>query len=113
MLGQGRSLNSVSKQTGISRWALRSWQNRLLPLRPERAECTRCAVPPEAPADAPAYAYLLGLYLGDGCVSRLARTYTLRIACADAWPGLIEECSRAVKAVRRTTASSTSRLRAA
>jgi hypothetical protein len=90
----------VSKQTGISRWALRSWQNRLLPLHPERAECARCASPAEAPADTHAYAYLLGLYLGDGCVSRLARTYTLRIACADAWPGLIAECTRAVKAVR-------------
>ncbi|MFC4497366.1 transcriptional regulator [Streptomyces ovatisporus] len=100
LLAQGRSLNSVSKQTGISRSALRSWQIRLQPLHPERAGCVRCASPPKAPADTVAYAYLLGLYLGDGCVSRLARTHTLRIACADAWPGLIEECSRAIKAVR-------------
>lgn len=100
LLGQGRSLNSVSKQTGISRSALRSWQMRLLPLQPGRATCARCAQPPEPPPDKAAYVYLLGLYLGDGCVSRLARTFSLRIACADAWPGLIDECSRAIRAVR-------------
>ncbi|WP_055485626.1 hypothetical protein [Streptomyces sp. WMMB 322] len=100
LVAQGRSLNSVSKQTGISRWALRTWQGRLLPLRPGAAQCCRCANPPVPPADGPGYAYLLGLYLGDGCVSRLARTYSLRIACADAWPGLIDECARAVKTVR-------------
>lgn len=100
LVTQGRSLNSVSKQTGISRWALRTWQKRLTPLRPGAARCCRCAAPPAPPGDAPNYAYLLGLYLGDGCVSRLRRTYSLRIACADAWPGLIEECARAVKAIR-------------
>ena len=33
-------------------------------------------------------------------MSRLARTYTLRISCANAWPGLIDECERAIRAVR-------------
>lgn len=99
-MAQGRSLNSVTKQTGISRWALRSWQQRLLPVRPGAARCVRCADPPEPPADAANYACLLGLYLGDGCVSRLDHTYSLRVACADAWPGLIDECERAIKLVR-------------
>ncbi|MFD5435208.1 hypothetical protein ACFWJ4_24060 [Kitasatospora sp. NPDC127067] len=46
------------------------------------------------------YAYLLGLYLGDGCISKGRReVYALRIACCDTWPGLIEECVRAVSAV--------------
>ncbi|NLU74660.1 transcriptional regulator [Streptomyces sp. HNM0575] len=100
LVAQGRSLNSVSRQTGISRAAIRSWQTRLLPVRPGAAECSRCALVPAPPPDAPNYAYLLGLYLGDGCVSRLARTYSLRIACSNSWPGLIEECARAVKRVR-------------
>ena len=99
LIAQGRSLNSVSKETGISRWALRSWQRRLHPLSPKSA-CPRCSSPPRPPDDPAAYSYLLGLYLGDGCVSRLARTYTLRISCANAWPGLIDECERAIRAVR-------------
>ncbi|MFF4499162.1 transcriptional regulator [Streptomyces sp. NPDC001401] len=96
LVAQGRSLNSVSRETGISRAALRSWQSRIEPL-------LRMASPdPGPPADEHAYAYLLGLYLGDGCVSPHPRGtgYYLRIACADAWPGLIEQCRDAIKKVR-------------
>ncbi|MFC9270182.1 helix-turn-helix domain-containing protein [Streptomyces zhihengii] len=98
LLSQGRSLNSVSGELGVSRSALRSWKARLAPLRPG-LPCPRCqsgAAPPGA-----AYAYLLGLYLGDGCVSALPRgVHLLRIACADAWPGLVDACAGAVRAVR-------------
>ena len=92
LVSQGRSLNSVSKETGISRAAIRSWQDRLEPL-------PRMAPPdPEPPADEVAYAYLLGLYLGDGCISAHPRStgHYLRIACADAWPGLLQECREAI-----------------
>ncbi|MFV8188687.1 MULTISPECIES: helix-turn-helix domain-containing protein [unclassified Streptomyces] len=95
LVSQGRSLNSVSRETGISRAAIRSWQSRLEPLPRMAPE------DPGPPADALAYAYLLGLYLGDGCVSAHPRSgYYLRIACADAWPGLIELCRDAIKKVR-------------
>ena len=54
--------------------------------------------------DEEAYAYLLGLYLGDGCISASGDpakgVWALRIACADAWPGLIAECQAAMAAVR-------------
>ncbi|MFD8223602.1 helix-turn-helix domain-containing protein [Streptomyces massasporeus] len=95
LVAQGRSLNSVSRETGISRAALRSWHHRLEPL-PRRAP-----PPPGPPADGPAYCYLLGLYLGDGCISAHPRGgHYLRIACADAWPGLIELCRQAIGRVR-------------
>ncbi|WP_348532838.1 hypothetical protein [Kitasatospora sp. MAP5-34] len=49
------------------------------------------------------YAYLLGLYLGDGCISEgRGGVHALRIACGNAWPGLIDECARAVTAVLPT-----------
>ncbi|WP_432059020.1 transcriptional regulator [Streptomyces sp. S1] len=106
LLGDGRSLNSVSKQTGISRAALRSWQTRLEPLPRmggPSAPCPRCRPLPGMPDDTAAYAYLLGLYLGDGCISDHPRGgHHLRIACADAWPGLIEACRSAVLAVQPT-----------
>ncbi|QFQ96538.1 helix-turn-helix domain-containing protein [Streptomyces phaeolivaceus] len=96
LVAQGRSLNSVSRETGISRSAIRAWQERLEPL-------PRMATPaPGPPADEPAYAYLLGLYLGDGCISAHPRGtgYYLRIACANAWPGLLKQCREAITAVR-------------
>ncbi|MFJ4815318.1 transcriptional regulator [Streptomyces sp. NPDC088801] len=95
LVAKGRSLNSVSRQTGISRSAIRSWQDRLQP-RPRMAHPD-----PGPPSDESAYAYLLGLYLGDGCISPHSRGgYYLRIACADDWPGLIEECREAIGKVR-------------
>ncbi|OEJ31526.1 helix-turn-helix domain-containing protein [Streptomyces subrutilus] len=95
LLDHGRSLNSVSKETGISRAAIRAWQVRIEPL--PRMNQTQCTAPP----DPAAYSYLLGLYLGDGCISPHPRGgYHLRIACADAWPGLIEQCRAAILAVR-------------
>ncbi|MGW7199077.1 helix-turn-helix domain-containing protein [Streptomyces chryseus] len=104
LVAQGGTLSSVSKQTGISRSAIRDWQARIEPvprLRAQAAPCPRCGPAPGVPADTAAYAYLLGLYLGDGCLSRhRARGHYLRIACADAWPGLIELCRDAIAAVR-------------
>ncbi|MFE6976719.1 hypothetical protein [Streptomyces sp. NPDC057682] len=103
LLDHGLSLNAVSKQTGISRAAIRAWLTLIEPL-PRilgHTDCPRCA-PVSLPLNDPAnYAYLLGLYLGDGCISAhpRGRGYYLRIACADAWPGLIEECRNAIAAI--------------
>ncbi|MFJ5677318.1 transcriptional regulator [Streptomyces sp. NPDC093097] len=100
LVAQGRSLNSVSKQTGISRHAIRAWTTRIEPLS-RKAECPRCEQEPRLPDATGSYAYLLGLYLGDGCISRQPRGgYALRIACADAWPGLITACREAMRTVR-------------
>ncbi|MFE3584822.1 transcriptional regulator [Streptomyces vinaceus] len=97
LLSDGRSLNSVSKETGISRAAIRTWKTRLEPLPRLLPQALPCA----APTDKASYAYLLGLYLGDGCISPHPRGgHHLRIACADAWPGLIDLCRAAIKAVR-------------
>ncbi|WP_306333977.1 hypothetical protein [Streptomyces sp. KL118A] len=63
--------------------------------------CPRCHDTPGEPDEPASYAYLLGLYLGDGCISPHRRgIHSLRIACADAWPGLIDACADAIRAVR-------------
>jgi hypothetical protein len=49
-----------------------------------------------APADPYSYAWLLGFYLGDGCVSRTTRTYQLRIVLDRAYPEVIDDCVTAV-----------------
>ena len=103
LIGQGLSLRAASKSTGVSRATLRDWLD-----HPEktgaRASCPRCEPQPRLLEPRRDYAYLLGLYLGDGCISvggdPAKGVWVLRIACADAWPGLIEECKKAVSAVR-------------
>lgn len=99
LVAQGRSLNSVSKQTGVSRAAIRSWQARLEPLA--TTPCPRCADTPTSIENPSSYAYLLGLYLGDGWISTSrSGVHFLRIACDDAWPGLIDACAEAIQLAR-------------
>lgn len=105
LVAHGQSLRAVSLATGIARSTLREWREnpeKLVSAR--RNTCPRCpgigaAVEPQRD-----YAYLLGLYLGDGCLSRQGPAskgvWKLRITCADAWPGLIDECTKTMLAVR-------------
>jgi hypothetical protein len=48
-----------------------------------------------------AYAYVLGLYLGDGHISHYSehRVPNLMITCTQSWPGLMDECEEAVRTV--------------
>ncbi|GGN69171.1 hypothetical protein GCM10011579_043180 [Streptomyces albiflavescens] len=101
LVAQGRSLNSVSKETGVSRAAIRSWQSRIEPRRRSGSPCPRCQDVPAPPANQAAYAYLLGLYLGDGCINAHRRgVYFIRIVLDNAWPGIIDACEAAMRSVR-------------
>ena len=101
LVAQGRSLNSVSKETGISRATIRSWRTCIEPRKRQGLACPRCQDEP-APLEEPAaYAYLLGLYLGDGHISTNRRgVYAMRIVLDQAWPGIIDACEAALYAVR-------------
>jgi hypothetical protein len=49
------------------------------------------------PPDAWSYSYLLGMYLGDGCISNTGRrSYQLVITCALDYPDIIDDCVTAV-----------------
>jgi Homeodomain-like domain-containing protein len=101
LIGQGWSQAAVSRELNISKAAVREWLRTggAFKVRGGSAVCFRCN--PEAPCDEAAYAYLLGLYLGDGCISKAANkdVYALRIACCDAWPGLMDMCEQAMRTV--------------
>ena len=104
LLAHGQSFREASAATGISQRALREWWSspEKLYLSSNRT-CPRCAEAKTTVEPWPDYAYLLGLYLGDGCISRPRPSkdvWALRIMCADAWPGLIVECKRTMIAVR-------------
>jgi hypothetical protein len=87
---------------GVSVAAIRHWRSgrRRVPhgtVADRRTGCPRCH---GRSMDESAYAYLLGLYLGDGHIARGRRdVYALSIACSDDWPGLIKAARRALPAV--------------
>lgn len=105
LIAQGQSLREVSLVMGIAQTTLRGWWDNpeKLTLSSKRT-CPRCSEVKTAIEPRREYAYLLGLYLGDGCISRQKPAskgvWKLRIMCADAWPGLMVECRRAMIAVR-------------
>ena len=61
-------------------------------------KCPRCD---GRDLDEPAYSYLLGLYLGDGHISHYSehRVPNLMIACTESWPGLMDACEAAMRAI--------------
>jgi hypothetical protein len=83
LMERGISLRSISISTGISRATLHDWREHPVSTNP-RATCPRCAPSPTLPEPQADYAYLLGLYLGDGCISlagaRDKEVWKLRIA---------------------------------
>ncbi|MCW2784099.1 MAG: hypothetical protein JWP74_616 [Marmoricola sp.] len=94
LLATGVSLSDVSRSLGIGRSTIRDWSS--------SAPVRGCPAP-HAPTRA--YAALLGFYLGDGCISRNGRAYSLRISCDAKFPGIIadvEACIEAVHPDRRT-----------
>jgi hypothetical protein len=99
---QGLIDRVVAQQVGVSIGAVQKWRTGIRRASgTAKPGCPRCD---GDPLDERAYSYLLGLYLGDGCISRGSTrnkdVWKLSIACADAWPGLIQECARAIQAVR-------------
>jgi hypothetical protein len=48
------------------------------------------------PPDLWSYSYLLGMYLGDGCVTGNGPSYQLVVACDAAYPDIIEDCATAM-----------------
>ncbi|MFE3253207.1 helix-turn-helix domain-containing protein [Streptomyces sp. NPDC059209] len=60
-----------------------------------------CPICHGRPLDHPAYAYVLGLYLGDGHISHYAkhRVPSLMITMDDSWPGLQDAAEAALRAV--------------
>ena len=92
----GLSLSQVSRELGVHRSTLRAWEaNPQIGARPSGCGICESTPIPEAP-----YAALLGYYLGDGCISRNARYFTLRVTCDLAYPDIIEDVETLVRRVR-------------
>ena len=85
----------ISRRMGIPRGTIRDWRRPSNVKRTATEACPRCwrAAKPMwfTAAD---YSELLGLYLGDGCISSGPRTSRLRIALDTKYPGIIEDGER-------------------
>ncbi|MFD5699933.1 helix-turn-helix domain-containing protein [Streptomyces lasiicapitis] len=91
-----RELSLPASTVGV--WLHRDRARRGQLPAPRSHECPRCD---GRELDTKAYSYLLGWYLGDGYISQHSehRAPSLRITCDNAWPGLMAECERVVRAV--------------
>jgi hypothetical protein len=98
----GLSDVEVGQRTGIPRSTVRDWRRGLVPRRAPNQRAKECPICTPGAATLPAapYAYLLGLYLGDGHVARHPRTYCLRVFLDAAYPVIVESCRRATAAER-------------
>ncbi|MFD6094804.1 transposase [Nocardiopsis flavescens] len=107
LLDPGLSRAEVSRRLGVAPGTLRAWsQDRtLIDKYRGDGECPRCAPLPRPPARAGDYSHLLGLYLGDGTITRTGNSnggagiWRLRVSCTTSWPRLIQECADSLGAV--------------
>jgi hypothetical protein len=88
---------------GVSVAAIRHWRRgsrRSGGRRNRDGDAPRCLRCHDRPLDENAYAYLLGLYLGDGHMT-LGRkgVWALSITCCDGWPGLMAQARLAMSTV--------------
>ena len=100
---QGLNASEIARRTGIPRATIRDWLAGRVPRGAQRDEesCMACGRPAHRPDDLPPdYVYLLGLYLGDGCISTHPRgVYRLRVILDLRYPRIIDECEQAIRAV--------------
>jgi hypothetical protein len=94
----GENASSIARTTGVPRSTLRQWLGLGRPASPRWVACSLCN--PDAELDHAAYVYLLGLYLGDGCISKQPKdVWRLRIFQTSKYVCHIEECAIAMHAV--------------
>jgi hypothetical protein len=100
---RGHTATEISELVGIPRRTVCDWLHSRLPRGgPEVVLCTDCGQPAHRLEDLPeVYAYLLGIYLGDGCLSAHPRgVFRLRIVLDAAYPRIIDEVAAAIDEVR-------------
>jgi Homeodomain-like domain len=95
LVGEGVNDCEIARRLGVPRSTVRDWRRpTYVPTRPREAvqtcpRCWRSCVPITAGADD--YAELLGLYLGDGHITQMARAQRLRIFLDARYVEIVDE----------------------
>jgi hypothetical protein len=77
----------IARRVGVARTTVRDWRKPRYVPRPPRAICPRCwQRSPQIVFSHEDYAELLGLYLGDGHITQMARTQRLRLSLDAKYP---------------------------
>ncbi|MEU9414211.1 helix-turn-helix domain-containing protein [Streptomyces sp. NPDC048272] len=91
LLRRGETNRSVAEQLGVPRGTVGWWRHEDRKRRGETYVApTDCPICTGRQFDLPAYAYLLGLYLGDGHIISKLKQHHLSIFCDASWAGLID-----------------------
>jgi hypothetical protein len=81
----------IGRRLGVPRTTVRDWRHPRY-IRAVLEHCARCWLPMTDVAFTPEdYAELLGLYLGDGHISQLARTQRLRLSLDSRYPEIVAD----------------------
>jgi hypothetical protein len=99
---QGLSTSEIGRQLAVPRGTVRDWLAGRLPrgFHRDGVGCRECGGLHDLQALPPSYVYLLGMYLGDGCLSEHPRrVFKLRISLDARYPGIAAACERAIRDV--------------
>lgn len=96
----GLTQAEIAQRTGVPRRTVWDWLNgRIPPSADPSRSCQRCGWGVHRFAELPTlYTYLLGLYLGDGCLSAYPRgVFRLRVTLDLLYPEIVHECEEAME----------------
>jgi hypothetical protein len=101
LVESGVNDSEAARHSGIPRSTVHRWRIGQVPRARAADRCRRCGHLehrfPELPAD---YVYLLGIYLGDGHITRHARdVYRLTVSLDARYRGIVNETSAAIASV--------------
>lgn len=102
LLRDGLSDEAIAQHTGVPRTTIRDWRRAGVAGETTRALCSACDATAHDPQtlDRPAYAYLLGLYLGDGHISATrGGSFRLRIVVDARHPQLADRIATTIARV--------------
>jgi hypothetical protein len=97
----------IARRSGVPIGTVENWLRGRLSRRARRARlgetsCRRCGADEHQFAQLPTdtYAYLLGVYPGDGIIVKQRRCYSLRVCLDSIYPGIIGEAARAIELLK-------------
>jgi hypothetical protein len=103
LVAEGLNDCAISRAIGIPRRTILDWRHhggRPAEFAGRRLD-SDCPICYGDDLDAGRYAYLLGLYLGDGCINECPRgVFKLRITLDLKYPGIISDCADAMRTMR-------------